>query len=312
MKVNLRTIIGILGGVVMASCSTTTDEPDTSQTPIQFGAAVSRAAVNDKGGMSSFSVWGGYQGVEDLFNATLVDKNGTYSDGTRYWIPGKTFNFYAVHPATLPEGSVADVTDVAGNGIITVTNFDCSKTGAEAVDLMTATAQRITNNPIEEQDVAAVPFQFSHELAKLNFIVKSENTKATITGLKVYGVNYKGTLTKSSAVTWSSVTTSTNSDTPYNYTESFEFNTTHGWEKDIFGDVLLIPDNDLSDAKLEITYKYSGEADSRTSVVDLETTQTKNWLAGQSYKYTLTIKGGSLSITVNIVDWTEKDTSVSW
>lgn len=305
MKVNLRTIIGILGGVVMASCSTTTDEPDTSQTPIQFGAAVSRTAVSDKDGLSSFSVWGGYDG-NNLFEKTEVTNQGVYKGGTRYWIPGKTFNFYAVHPR---EGITSAVAD---DGTITVTNFDCSKTGADAVDLMTATAQRTTKDPIVPEDVAAVPFKFSHELAKLNFIVKSENTKATITSLKVYGVNYKGTLTKSSAATWGDLTASTQDETPYNYTEGFEFNTTNGWEKDIFGDVLIIPDSDLTGAKLEITYQYPGETGGRTSVIDLNASQTKRWEAGRSYKYTLTIKGGSLSVNVTVNDWDGKDTSVSW
>ena len=66
MKANLRTIIGMLGSVVMASCSTTTiDERDITQIPIEFGSSVSRAAVNDATEMSSFSVWGGYDGTNN-------------------------------------------------------------------------------------------------------------------------------------------------------------------------------------------------------------------------------------------------------
>ena len=167
MKVTLRTIAGLLSSAVMVSCSNVNDDPNISQTPIDFGTTVSRAAVADKSELSSFSVWGGYQGVEDLFDGTVVDKNGAYTDGTRYWIPGKTFNFYAVHPATLPSGATANVTDVAGNGIITVTDFDCSKFGTEAVDLMTAS--RIGMDGSNPEKVALT---FKHALTRITFSAK--------------------------------------------------------------------------------------------------------------------------------------------
>lgn len=303
MKVTLRTIAGLLSSAVMVSCSNVNDDPDISQTPIEFGTTMSRAAVSsDKKGLSSFSVWGGYEGAEDLFNKTEVDPSGAYTDGTRYWIPGKTFNFYAVHPV-LENASV-------DNGIIKVNNFNCSKTGTEAVDLMTATAQRITKNPMVPEDVEAVPLTFNHELAKVNFTVKSENTVATVSSFKVYGVNYKGTLTKGQTATWNPVTACGENDTPYKL-ENFTFNTTNGFEKDMLGDVLIIP-SDLTNAELKITYKYPGETDDRTSVIHLNTSQPLSWVAGQSYKYTLTIKGGSLSVNVTVNPWDGKDTSVSW
>ena len=61
MKVTLRTIAGLLSSAVMVSCSNVNDDPNISQTPIDFGTTVSRAAVADKRELSSFSVWGGYQ-----------------------------------------------------------------------------------------------------------------------------------------------------------------------------------------------------------------------------------------------------------
>lgn len=194
MKVTLRTIAGLLSSAVMVSCSNVNDDPDISQTPIEFGTTVSRAAVSDKNDLSSFSVWGGYQGIEDLFDGTVVDKNGAYTDGTRYWIPGETFNFYAVHPV-LENASV-------DKGIITVNNFDCSKTGTEAVDLMTATAQRTTKNPMDPEDVEAVPFQFTHELARIIFVAKNHEGAEEIEGYspkihsaKLYGMYRIGNFT---------------------------------------------------------------------------------------------------------------------
>ncbi len=307
MKVTLRTIAGLLSSAVLVSCSNVSDDPDISQTPIEFGTTMNRAAVSsDKTGLSSFSVWGGYEGAEDLFNKTEVDPSGAYTDGTRYWIPGKTFNFYAVHPAILPQNTTTNVTDVAGNGIIIVTDFDCSATGVDAVDLMTATRKGMDGSKPEK-----VALTFNHELAKVNFTVKSENTVATISSFKVYGVNYKGTLTKKEqTATWDPVTACGVGDTPFTYTKEFTLSKDN-WEKDIFGDVLLIPDDDLTDANLEIIYKYPDETTSRTSTVNLNTT-ISGWEAGKSYKYTIAIKGGSLSVNVNVNPWDSKDTSVSW
>ena len=310
MKVNLRIIIGTLCGVAMVSCTSTVSEPNTSQTPIQFGTSVSRAAVNSASDMTAFSVWGGYDNVK-LFEGTKVNNTAsgwTYEGGDRYWVPGKTFNFYAVHPV-FPDGG--PIASVASDGTISVTNFDCSKTGAEAIDLMTAQKNGITYT--EGISPSPVDLKFSHELAKLNFVVKSENAVATITEFKVYGVDYMGTLSKkSTTATWSDKTTCQDTDTPFSINQEFVFNTTEGWGKNVFGDILLIPDNDLTDAFLKIQYKYSGETTERASVVGLKTALTDKWEAGKNYKYSLTIEGGSLTINVTVIDWTEKDTSVSW
>ena len=310
MKVNLRIIIGILCGVAMVSCTSTVSEPNTSQTPIQFGTSVSRAAVNSASDMTAFSVWGGYDNVK-LFEGTKVNNTAsgwTYEGGDRYWVPGKTFNFYAVHPV-FPDGG--PIASVASDGTISVTNFDCSKTGAEAIDLMTAQKNGITYT--EGISPSPVDLKFSHELAKLNFVVKSENAVATITEFKVYGVDYMGTLSKkSTTATWSDKTTCQDTDTPFSINQEFVFNTTEGWEKNVFGDILLIPDNDLTDAFLKIRYKYSGETTERTSVVGLNTALTDKWEAGKNYKYSLTIEGGSLSINVTVDSWDGMDTSVSW
>ena len=310
MKVNLRIIIGILCGVAMISCTSTVSEPNTSQIPIQFGTSVSRAAVNSASDMTAFSVWGGYDNVK-LFEGTKVNNTAsgwTYEGGDRYWVPGKTFNFYAVHPVFPADGPVASV---ASDGTISVTNFDCSKTGTEAIDLMTA--QNIGITYTGDTPPSPVDLKFGHELAKLNFVVKSENAVATITEFKVYGVDYIGTLSKkSTTATWTDKTTCQDTDTPFSINQEFVFNTTEGWEKNVFGDILLIPDNDLTDAFLKIQYKYSDETTERTSVVGLKTALTDKWEAGKNYKYSLTIEGGSLTINVTVIGWTEKDTSVSW
>lgn len=291
--------------LTVASCtSTLSDEPMTDAPAISFmPAAETRAAVEGGTLPDDFLVWGGYSNTL-LFEGETVHPDGSYENGMRYWVPG-TYLFYAIYPATIKDKTTFS------NGTFTVEDFDCSATGADAVDLMTAASEIITyqegSNP-----PGSVNLPFRHELAKVKFTVKSENTVATVSSFKVYGVNYKGTLTKNGTdAVWSYTTRCIVDDTPYTLTD-FTFNTTNGFEKDMLGDVLLIPDKDLTNAKLYIAYRYQGETTDRTYTINLQTTAITQWEAGKSYHYTLAIKGGTLTVTVTVADWKEEDTSVSW
>lgn len=320
----------------LSSCLSIEKEDTSGETAITFAtpetntksvsarnrmfSADTKAAVNSPTDMNDFIVWGGYRNdggtpnATNVFNGETVTGSGNawnYTGGTRYWVAGKTYDFYAVYPAeTGTDMSVSD------DGTITVTSFDCSKTGADAVDLMTAAKTGIKYN--EGGKPQPVALTFRHELARLKFTVKSCNTIATITGFKLYGVNYKGTLGRpvSGDASWTSPTACTDTDTPFRSNDSFNFtfNTTNGWEKVILEDLMLIPDPDLTDANLYIAYRYPGETADRTAAVPLKTAASTvdNWEAGKSYSYTLTIKGGSLEMVVSVNPWEEKNTSVSW
>lgn len=295
-----------------ASCTDTLgDAPDTDAGAITFTpAAETRAAVDGANFLagSSFSVWGWYgQGSDidrNVFDDQTVTENSgawTYEGGYQYWIAGMTYNFYGVYPSDAKA-------EVNAQGTVTVTGFDCSKTGAEAVDLMTAAATGLSGTA-----APTVAMNFGHELAKVKFTVKSENTVATVSSFKIYGLNYQGTLTKNGTATWNNLTSCGETDTPF-HLEDFTFNTTNGFEKDMLGDLLLIPhkETDLTNAKLDIAYRYQGETADRTSTIGLKTADVTQWEAGKTYHYTLTIKGGKLSITVTVNNWKEEDTSVSW
>ena len=308
-RINLSAIIASLFAV---SCTAIEgDSPNGNSQAISFTPRTeSRAAVSTANDMSEgFRAWGWYgtdQINNNVFDGVTVSQSGnawTYTGGTQYWLPGYTYNFHALYPSTLPDENVT----ITADGTITVKSFDCSGTGTNAVDLMTAS--RLAMNGTAAEQVA---FTFFHELARVKFTVKSENAVATIKSFKVYGVKYKGTLSKNDqGSTWDQTTICSTDDTPF-VGETFEFNTTNGWEKDMLGDMLLIPDSDLTNAHVEIAYRYQGETTDRTYVVDLNTSTISQWEAGKSYNYTLTIKGGTLSITVNVVDWTTQETSVSW
>lgn len=152
----------------LASCTdTATGEPDTDARAISFTpAAETRAAVDDASGMADgFNVWGWYSkdgsNTYNVFDGATVTNSGnawTYDGGTQYWIPGMTYNFYGVYPAGY--GSCTN------SGVITVEDFDCSKFGEDAVDLMTATAAGDGSNP------ATVAMQFKHALTRITFSAK--------------------------------------------------------------------------------------------------------------------------------------------
>lgn len=276
------------------SCTdTVTGEPCTGTRSIAFTpAAETRAAVDQTDDLQNFSVWGGYDGdATNVFDGVTVQApSWTYSGGTQYWIEEKMYQFYAVHPATLPLGTKADV---ATNGTITVTGFDCSATGSGAVDLMTATATGNGSNP------APVALSFRHELAKVNVVATVEGGDATITNIIFAGMKTSGDY--SSTGGWSN-------------TEMGSFtNSTHQplttEEVDLLDDMLLIPQDVLG---FTVTVDYSvGNVAQPQKVITLPTTISR-WNKGKSYKYTLSFKRNTLTVTVKVVEWKEEDTSVSW
>lgn len=181
--------LSLLLPLTVASCtSTLSDEPTTDIRAISFmPTAETRAAVTGTSlpDGSSFSVWGGYDNdATNVFKGeTVTEENNvwTYGDDYRYWIAGKTYNFYAVYPTDVKA-------NVSSEGTITVTDFDCSQTGDAAVDLMTATATGNGSNP------APVALTFNHELARVNIIVTSEGDAVNISNAQLYGISHKGSL----------------------------------------------------------------------------------------------------------------------
>lgn len=264
------------------------DDPSSSTLAINFGTpqADTRAAVSSSTDMGEFSVWGGYDGnASNVFNQVTVHSPGwTYDGGTRYWISEKTYNFYAVHPAGLNNVSVDN------SGTITVNDFDCSKTGNKAVDLMTATATGLKGS-----EAPTVGLKFGHELAQVKVSVESNG--ATVDEMKVYGVSYKGNFNSGSTPKWAVTNTAEENTTPFSGTTAL--------------DMLLLPATDLTDAKLKMTYHYGSDA-SDTHTQEASLTIAEGWAAGQQYHYKASIVAGKLTITVTVVDWKEEDTSVSW
>lgn len=295
--------------LVPAACSTSVvNEPETETHAISFRApqAETRAVVDDTDTLGHFRVWGGYgNSATNVFNGTIVySPNWDYRDGTRYWTLGKSYNFYAVHPAVLPGESTANVSE---EGTITVENFDCSATGADAVDLMTATASRDYNGT----DNSAVGLTFQHELARVKFIVSSEGDAITITDAKLYGISRTGDLNGS---TWT-LDAASSSDSPSFETESLSINDNDTDEHLLFGgDVLLIPQSLTNAATFVFNYQYNGEETHSVSSTLSTVGNVTAWDAGKSYNYRISIpqQPVDVTLTVTVTDWDEENFTVEW
>lgn len=288
--ISAKTILGLSALLLTAACTDELAEnPADDARPIAFTpAAETRAAVDGSSlpSGSSFSVWGWY-GTGNAINKnvfnniTVTESGGTwgYTGGTQYWIPGMTYNFYGVYPASV-------TASVTNDGIITVEGFDCSK----AVDLMTATATDLSGD-----DARTVAMQFKHELARVKVSVESNG--ATVDGLKVYGVGYKGNFNSGNTPKWAVTETAAEENTPLSGETAL--------------DILLLPATELTNAMLKVTYYYGSDA-SATRTAEASLTIAGGWAAGQQYHYKASIVAGKLTITITVMDWNEEDTSVKW
>lgn len=302
-----------------ASCTDTVGgEPETDARVITFQApqADTRAVVeNGETLPADFQVWGwhGTDGTntDNIFDATVVSKDAgwNYTDGVRYWKAGETYNFYAVYPVfpqPTGEGDTQTTSTVTTDGTITVTNFDCSATGDAAVDLMTATKIGMEGGKPE-----TVSMNFGHELARVTCDVKSVNSAVTVESVKLYGVQYKGNLT--SPGQWGGQVTCCLTGTPFKNEEKFVLNADNQFScAGALDDLLLLPQTFGQDvaAGFQLTYRYNGDQAARTATASIPV--GTDWTAGQSYKYTITLKAAQLSLEVTVQEWDEKETSVSW
>lgn len=191
-------------------------------------------------------------------------------------------------------------------GDLSVDNFDATKSH----DLMIASQGDIT--PQANQDPGPVSFGFEHQLAKVTFQVKATGRALTVTSFKLNGVTCKADFahTVAGGATWSDPVLSSAADNYFATTDNTPVTTST--PVDMLGDVMVPPHTDLSTAEITISYRYDYETTDRTATVKLSDLATQQWEAGEHYAYTLSISAAQLSINVQIRDWDEENTSVSW
>ena len=281
-RISIKATMGLAAILLLTAACTDelNDRPADTGRAIAFTpAAETRAAVEGSALPDDFKVWGWYGEStgnidKNVFNGTIIKApNWTYDGGAQYWIPGMTYNFYGVYPASY--GSCTN------SGVITVEDFDCS----EAVDLMTATARGLSGDA-----TPIVAMQFKHQLSKVNIVATVEGGNCTVTSATFSGMVTKGSY--SSSAGWTSTITGsfTNSEPKVLDTTGI----------DLLDDLLLIPQAVTDQFKITVSYTLDGVQMSQEITLPNSISQ---WDAGQSYKYTLTFKGNNIIFTVNVASW---------
>lgn len=310
---------------VLGACSSSDEPAADPSVPVGFSvqtetrAAVTGTTLPDG---SLFKVWGGYDG-NNVFDGREVTKtaSGCTYTGTEYWVPGKMYNFHAVYPAELPAGATLTV---AGDGTVSVSKFDCSATGDEAVDLMTASAPDIeadkiiaSQNPVE--------LTFSHLLSHISFAFDNQLTggyAAEVTGIS-FSIQVKGDYNSSTeASPWTNLIPGAITL----YPAAAPLKVANG-SKATSDPALVIPQ---SNTEVYVTFTVTireiiDEASTMTVVKrftsPLATTDGK-WEMGQRYEYKATLTDKlmememddltQITLNVTITDWSVEDANVSW
>ena len=270
-----------------------------------------KSAITGADDISFFEVWGWYgsntERNKNVFDGIQVNKTGSgwVYDNIQYWVPDMNYTFYAVYPL--------DAGECSADGI-TVKNFKCSAFGDKAVDLMTAGAVEGSGN-----SPRSVVFNFSHELAKVKFTVKTADPDGVaVSLLKLYGISAQGSLTKpqDGSASWSLENAVGSDNTPYSVNEEVVLNTGNSYTAEPFGELLLPPHDALAEARLSFSYYYgSNSTQIKSADIPLAagTGGITSWEAGKSYNYTVEIQANrDIKINVTVTDWDERDTSVTW
>lgn len=297
----------VTGMVACTSSPGGETDPELNEYPIAFQSPQmeSRGAVDDVQDMSDFWVWGWRTPEKSpvpVFEGEKVSaRSWTYEGGTRYWVMDQTYNFYAVHPVFPLEGNETTV-NVTSDGTFTINNFDCSKTGDEAVDLMTASAKGLIYKTGETPQ--KVGLEFKHELCKVEVIVKTgQGVTATFHEAYFYGMAVKGTLNQTSGKSWTlgSVTDQTN--TPYKMVKEEELKPVS--QLSLFDEMLLIPQKC---AGVNLVVKFARSGDILTETIDFNKF-IPEWSVGQNYCFVLTIEADAITFGSFTVDeWGETNT----
>lgn len=310
---------------VLGACSSSDEPAADPSVPVGFSvqtetrAAVTGTTLPDG---SHFKVWGGYNG-NNVFDGREVTKtaSGCTYTGTEYWVPGKTYNFHAVYPAELPAGATLTV---AGDGTVSVSNFDCSATGDAAVDLMTASAP----DDIKADEIIAsqnpVELTFSHLLSHISFVFDNQLTggyAAEVTDIS-FSIQVKGDYNSSTeASPWTNLTGAITL-----YPSAAPLKVANG--SSVTSDpALVIPQ---SNTGVNVTFTVTireiiDEATGSTMTVvkrftsPLATTDGE-WKMGQRYEYKATLTDElmemdgltQITLVVKITDWSVEDANVSW
>lgn len=301
-KLFFFTLAGV--AAILSSCTKTETVEIPDSRAINFSGAYIGNAVETRtqgnpenitdASITEFIVYGGYNGMTDVFNAELVTRTsgGTWTyTNTEYWVKDKTYDFAAYAPAAVSNVVAADATNKA----LSFTDFTSDASNQN--DLL----YDHVNVPtvVDPSAQGAVKFYFTHALSKVRFtFTNSIDGHLKIEDFKFYGMNSKGDYaydSNSSSMGWDNVDTKVESTAPFTSTVQ-EIATVNGTAKT--GDFLVIPQGVTASA-MTVTFTATFTNNSGDEVLtDKPVTATLpagTWVPGQCYNY-------NLNITMDVID----------
>lgn len=329
MKKN--SLLTALAVTLVAGFSACTDSEEVARVEpksLDFSVFANKTtrAVENTGTLNTsgkaFGVWGysTYSGV----NTTVFDDQEVKHDGSawgysplKYWDNLSTYKFYAYFPYGNSGVTIS-------NGLISVTDFTVENAPADQVDLMIADEVSRAAGA-----TSAVEFNFNHILSNINFTFKKGTkvgaTKITITSLKLYGMDNKGsfsqTATSASAGSWTLsgtnvVTSATAQELASTYGDVLHSilatpNTI------AYSNMLLIPQG-TDNVKLDVAYTLgeigAEQPFARTLELKFDAAAGPNnpasWLQNQKITYNFTIDADAILFGDPVVEeWTPDTTS---
>ena len=289
-----KTLLIPAAACLLGACAESADldmETGGESGAIRFaGPAVTRAAIDGTADMQtegrSFSVWGNYTDEEgstptSVFTAeTVTYVSGMWGyEGTRYWLPGNTYDFYALYPSVKTLGS--NVTSVAcTDGNFVIDGFDAT----QGIDLMTAEQPDISVEQGQAEAPGPVALTIHPLQARISFTARSEGGTATVHSISLERLAVKGDYNSSASTQWSNTETGTISVVK-------ETVVLPGENADVSGDLLLIPQSLTGGVTLTVTYDTDTEK-RKTASYTLPTATVSEWTAANHYRYSFTLTGG--------------------
>ena len=289
----------------LTACTIVSRTVPAADEPITFASFlpdVTKAVVESEADMTEFAVWGWHTAAGATptarFDGEKVYRDFPGSPWTyyvpRFWVEGH-YDFYALYPYPADCSGVTATCTADG-----ITSITLNSPNAD-IDLMTATATRDYSpaNP----NASAVSFTFEHLLVKVSIVVRTEGLgtgTVSLMNLQLTGPQLTATYYPQSG--WSDLpeeesTLIYNPDDP-----SGVVLTDKGVS--IVEDRLLIPTDQPS--AYSVVINYMDGSSQKTSTAELPSIPI--WQPGESYIYTLTIKGDYIGFDRPLVDdWDDAD-----
>lgn len=316
-KINLFAVMTAVVATTFTACTNTEDVAMPEQKVLDFSVFANKnTRAAETGGTlktdgKTFGVWG-YSTfgttVTDVFVNEDVKYNGTTSaweySPLKFWDSRSSYEFYAYYPYK-DNGVTIDATSKN----ITVTDFTVASAVADHVDLMLAgKVARAAGSTSEVQ------FDFNHLLSNINLSFKKhaqiENTKVTLTSVKIYGMNQKGTFVQTQSPNFHSGTWTTSDMVALTGAVELANNNELASTTSVaFNDMLFIPQG-TNTLKVDVNYILGDVATGQPffRTLDLSNTATSSnpatWDQNQKITYNFTINANVIEFgDPTVVDW---------